>query len=291
MTHHKLVLASILIVATGLMVINSPMMIGNAQGQLYSSEYGYDNNYYQDDNRYTYDKKDPSTYTNIQKINCDTRNINVNGIDITQVPEDTTTTNELQANNLEDDLDSTNGNSGKDRINFDRNLVNVCVNVNQNEQIKVNPPEASEEGGQDLAVANSLDEDVSIFLGNGDGSFGFPPTDFITGSEPRFVAVGLFNADSNQDLAVVNGADFDVSILLGNGDGTFGAATDFLVGNGPQSVAVGLFNADSNQDLAVVSRDEEKVAILLGNGDGTFGAAATFPTGEQPVFVAVGEFD
>ena len=34
-----------------------------------------------------------------------------------------------------------NGNSLADRINVERNLVNICVNYNQNEQIKVGAPE------------------------------------------------------------------------------------------------------------------------------------------------------
>ena len=32
-----------------------------------------------------------------------------------------------------------------DKINFDKNLVNICVNVNANEQVKVTPPPEEEE--------------------------------------------------------------------------------------------------------------------------------------------------
>ena len=130
----------------------------------------------------------------------------------------------------------------------------------------------------DLAVVNRADDDVSILLGNGDGTFG-PKTDFPVGSFPRSVAVGLFNADSNLDLVVVNQPDDDVSILLGNGDGTFGPKTDFPVGIQPIFVAVGLFNADSNLDLVVVNLADDDVSILLGNGDGTFGPKTDFPVG------------
>ncbi|MGD1836248.1 MAG: VCBS repeat-containing protein, partial [Nitrososphaeraceae archaeon] len=95
----------------------------------------------------------------------------------------------------------------------------------------------------DLAVPNLFDDDVSILLGNGDGTFVTPATDFQVGDAPVFVAVGLFDADSNLDLAVVNQFGADVSILLGNGDGTFVTpATDFQVGEEPVSVAVGNFN-------------------------------------------------
>ena len=76
-------------------------------------------------------------HKDIQKINCVISNINVNDVDITQIPQDGTATaasNEGAA----DTANPQNGNGLADRINFDRNLVNVCVNVNHNEQLKTN---------------------------------------------------------------------------------------------------------------------------------------------------------
>ena len=147
----------------------------------------------------------------------------------------------------------------------------------------------------DLAVANENDEfpvvesNVSILLGNGDGTFG-TKTDFGVGKRPGSVAVGHFNGDSNLDLAVANSNDNDVSILLGNGDGTFGTKTDFGVGNFPIFVAVGLFDADSDLDLAV-SLLNDGVSILLGNGDGTFGGANNFGGGFGAAEIAIGDFN
>jgi len=140
MTHQtKIVLASItVIVAAGLLALN-PSMIGNVQAQMYDNQYGYDNNYYQDDNRYSYDKKDSKSYGDIQKIKCVNSNINVNGIDITEIPQDNTALGAAnegspEAANIE------NGNGLADRINFERNLVNICVNVNVNDQLKFEEP-------------------------------------------------------------------------------------------------------------------------------------------------------
>jgi hypothetical protein len=142
----KIVLVSItLIVAAGLLALNPSMMVGNAQAQLYANEYGHDNNYYQDDNRYSYDKKDPkSSHVDIQKIKCVNSNINVNGIDVTQIPRDTTAlaaANGAGGEGAAEGANTQNGNGLADRINFDRNLVNICVNVNANEQVKVSTPE------------------------------------------------------------------------------------------------------------------------------------------------------
>jgi len=123
-----IVFASILgaILATGLLALN-PSTITNANAQTYGDQYGYGN----------YQKK--SSHTDIQKIKCVNSNINVNGIDITQIPTDDLATaesgNEGEANGQQNNL-----NGLGDRINVERNLVNVCVNVNANEQLKVEPP-------------------------------------------------------------------------------------------------------------------------------------------------------
>src|SRR5437870_189597 len=96
------------------------------------------------------------------------------------------------------------------------------------------------DGRPDLAVANSGSSNVSVLLGNGDGTFQAART-FAAGTTPASVAVGDFNGDGVADLAVANSGSSNVSVLLGNGDGTFQAARTFAAGGGPLSVAVGDF--------------------------------------------------
>ena len=155
----KIVLASItVIVAAGLMAL-SPSIIGNAQAQMYDNRYGYDNNYYQDDNRYSYDKNDPkSSHTDIQKIKCVNSNINVNGVDIRQIPQDGPGVAAANEEAGPDGANTQNGNGLADRINLERNLVNVCANVNDYEQIKVTPPEEEDQRCEEC-FSNNLDGD------------------------------------------------------------------------------------------------------------------------------------
>src|SRR5439155_23170151 len=83
------------------------------------------------------------------------------------------------------------------------------------------------DGIQDLAVANFYDNNLSILLGNGDGTFGAVLASYTTGAHPAFIAIGDFNRDGVQDLAVAN-RSHTISIFIGKGDGTFFDAVDYL---------------------------------------------------------------
>jgi len=142
-------------------------------------------------------------------------------------------------------------------------------------------------------VANYYTNNVSVLLGNGDGSFQTARS-FAAGSGPTSIAVGDFNRDGLPDLAVVNNNyeyDNNVSVLLGDGDGSFQAARSFGVGNLPTSVAVGDFNGDGLPDLAVTNSISDNVSVPLSNGDGSFQAAISFAAGSGPTSVAVGDFN
>ena len=123
----------------------------------------------------------------------------------------------------------------------------------------------------DLVVANGFGGNVSVLLGNGDGTFAEQLL-FDVGDRPLSVAIGDLDGDLNLDLVVANQDSDDVSVLLGNGDGTFADQVVFSAGNGPFFVAVGDLDGDLDLDLVVAHWLSHAVTVLLGKGDGTFAA-------------------
>jgi hypothetical protein len=146
------------------------------------------------------------------------------------------------------------------------------------------------DGSPDLAVGNAGTDDVSILLGNVNGTFQ-PAVNYAAGDNVHYVTARDLDANGSLDLAVANYDSGDVSILLGNGDGTFQPAVNYAVDFGAQFPAVGDFNVDGQLDLAVSSFANDNVSILLGNGNGTFQAAVTYAVASAPVGVTVGEFN
>jgi hypothetical protein len=142
------------------------------------------------------------------------------------------------------------------------------------------------DGHLDLAVASAnynpvtgtFVGEVSVLLGNGDGTFQ-PQVTYAVGSAPDAIVAGDFTGDGHLDLAVTNGNDNTVSLLLGNGDGTFQPQVTYAVGSSPGAIVAGDFTGNGHLDLAVADFLYSQVSILLGNGDGTFQPAVTYAVG------------
>ena len=132
-------------------------------------------------------------------------------------------------------------------------------------------------------------EVVSIFLGNGDGTFK-PNVDYGSDGGPGALAVGDFNRDGQIDLAIANfngNNATHVSTLLGNGDGTFGRVSSYGTGQHPTGVVSADFNGDGNPDLATVNTYDSTVSVLLGLGRGKFGSAVNYAVNSDQYYGAI----
>jgi WD40 repeat protein len=112
------------------------------------------------------------------------------------------------------------------------------------------------DGNVDLAVANSGSNNVSVLLGNGDGTFQVG-TDYAVGSDPVSIAAGQFDGDGFLDLSVANRGSTTLTNLMSLGNGTFLVDETTSVTSDPVSIATGDFNHDGLTDQAIALADPD----------------------------------
>jgi FG-GAP-like repeat len=125
------------------------------------------------------------------------------------------------------------------------------------------------DGDLDILVLNpvsgdhdTLDGQIGVLLGNGDGTFQTTVVYDSGGLSTEFggLAVADVNGDGKLDLVVTNGSgscgteSSTVDVLLGNGDGSFQTWVGFCSGGSePSSVAVADVNRDGKPDVIVTN--------------------------------------
>jgi len=144
------------------------------------------------------------------------------------------------------------------------------------------------DGKQDLAL--TAPNTVTVFLGNGDGTFA-KGVSYSLPYTPGTIAAGDFNGDGKTDLVVTFPYYLSIAVLLGNGDGTFTSAVKYPSAVAGGTIVVADFNGDGIADLAINGNSTQNIAVLLGNGDGSFQTAVTYPIGAQVESIAVGDFN
>jgi hypothetical protein len=154
------------------------------------------------------------------------------------------------------------------------------------------------DGKGDMVVENQSMNQLDLFLGNGDGTFGNPTVISLPGFSSvqccGGIAVADFNKDGNPDIAVLsgNGTTTIVNILLGNGNGTFTAFG--AAGINPYAFAVGDINQDGNPDIVTVESCNVvgscRISVNLGNGSGGF-TQVSDSDGNPYAGVAIGDFN
>jgi hypothetical protein len=152
------------------------------------------------------------------------------------------------------------------------------------------------DGHADFAVIDPQTGMLSVYLGNGAGSFvQAKDSPIALGKETSDFTFGDFNGDGIPDIVYSNYEGNTVTILFGNGDGTFTQASGspIAAGNNPGTITAADINGDGIVDLAVANYTDGTVTILLGTGDGHFTQPSTSPVtvGSAPINIEVADFN
>ena len=138
----------------------------------------------------------------------------------------------------------------------------------------------------DLAAVDDVNNQVTIFLGSGNGKFGghmdvtLPASGGVAGS-----ATADFNDDGKTDVAIAQfnqnnqGITGFIAVLRGNGNGTFKGPISTPVSNiGIGQMVAGDFTGNGKVDVATAFVPATgNISVVLGNGDGTFGSPIQSP--------------
>lgn len=135
------------------------------------------------------------------------------------------------------------------------------------------------DGIPDVLTGNLESDNVSIFLGKGNGTFE-AATRIPAGDGANGVNIGDFNEDGFTDIVVTNFEGDSVSVFLADGRGSFLTPKTFTGIDAPTGIQVEDFNKDRNQDIVVTTQSIGNTIItLLGNGNGDFSQVTTPATG------------
>lgn len=156
------------------------------------------------------------------------------------------------------------------------------------------------DGKLDVVTTNPSSNRVTLFPGNGNGSFGnFTAFDCV--GLPHHLASADLNADGALDLVVGMSQVPAVSVLLGHatnghGDGTFAPATSYTLHNLCTGVAIGDVDGDAVLDIAATEYNSGTVAVLHGQRtdgvpDGQFVAGEHPGAGASPYDVSLADVD
>ena len=171
-------------------------------------------------------------------------------------------------------------------------------------------------GMEDLIVANSLDNSLSIARQTAPGVFSTPIL-VPVGVTPSDVAVADVNGDGLADIVVTDQSSGDVTILLNDRAHSFSQSLRFRAGTGPDTVnafagnaalsssaqSVGLavadFTGSGRIDLVVVNAGAHSFSVLPNDGVGfgdtrlslTTSTSGGFEINNQPGAVVAGDFN
>ena len=150
----------------------------------------------------------------------------------------------------------------------------------------------------DLVATNWMTSQLSVLLGNGDGTF--EAASLYSCPVCREVAASDLNGDGEVDVVATSfspGTDpamtarpGTVFVFLNDGAGRLGTPVPYDPLGNSLAIALGDLNGDGALDVVTGNDRSHSLSVLLGRGDGTFAQAQTYAAGNTHT-VAVVDLD
>ncbi len=147
--------------------------------------------------------------------------------------------------------------------------------------------DVNSDGNLDILTSNRDTDDISILLGDGNGSFRTQSRIGIGRAGDDDFLLHDLNADGHLDILTSHESS-GLFVLLGHGDGTFQGLQSFPVSVEDELYSLELVDVNADGFIDILARDEyPTVWLYLGIGDGTFESHRLTPEVFAPSLVDV----
>ena len=133
----------------------------------------------------------------------------------------------------------------------------------------------------DIVVVDNNRSTVSVFLNQGDGTFGARTSYAVGSNNVGSATVADINGDGKADIVTTDGNSGTISVLLNQGDGTFGPRRSYAFGVSGDAIVTDV-NGDGKADIVTTNGVFNTVSVLLNQGNGTFGVRTSYAAGNNP---------
>ncbi len=147
------------------------------------------------------------------------------------------------------------------------------------------------DGNADLVVSSTVNSNIGVFFGNGDGSLNPVPTVLATAQAPNNLRVVDLTNDGIDDIVVLAADSNGINVRISDGTGGFSPYSFVVAGARPVALDTGDFDGDGFVDVATANFNGGSVSIMKGDGTGSFFEVNEFTATSRVVSLRVGDFN